>query len=118
MFFSKTDKFYIEMIQYGVRNIDGGVTENEVKKYMGSKGYKLQNNAHFFNVLFSKLFEPQLHGKTQENNKTRTDTEKFSIKSEAFFDLIQYKTNKKTKYAFYIASITLILTVYPLIFHL
>lgn len=115
---SNKDKFYIELIRFGVNNIESGVTIDEAKDYLSNKGYQLQKMADFFDKIFNQLFQQHLNNSTQDNNQSKSNTVKYTIRMEAYFNLIQYKANKNTTYAFYaaifsviIATATLIITI-------
>lgn len=107
--FSKQDKFYIELIKFGVDNIDSGVTIDEAKEHLENKGYKLQEMSHFFLETFNQSFQKQLYDLTQVMNKSKCKTLKFTIRMKAYFSYIQYKANRQTAYAFYASILSVII---------
>ncbi|HBD9260115.1 TPA: hypothetical protein ACMWW0_001967 [Legionella pneumophila] len=115
--FKKNDNFYIALVQFGVDTFENGTTLDETKDYLSKKGYSHQSSSHFFNEIFHKLFAPHLHEAVFNQNLPEKLKNKFFIKPEAYFNLIQYKANRSTRNAFYVASISLIISAFPFVFN-
>lgn len=74
--------------------------------------------ADSFDKIFNQLFLQQLNNSTQDKNQSKRNTVKYTIRMEAYFNIIQYKANNNSTYAFYaalfsvsISTATLIITI-------
>ena len=112
---SKNDSFYIVLVQFGVDTFENGATLDEIKQYLSQKGYSHQSSSRFFNEIFIELFTQDLHDQVFAQNLPKQLENKFYIRPEAYFNLIQYKANRSTRTALYVASISLIISVSPFI---
>lgn len=116
--FKKNDNFYIALVQFGVDTFENGVTLDEAKQYLSKKGYSHQSSSRFFNEIFHELFTSDLHDAVYAQNLPKQLENKFYIRPEAYFNLIQYKANRSTRIALYVASISLIISVSPFVYKL
>ncbi|WP_131784027.1 hypothetical protein [Legionella gresilensis] len=96
----QNDNFYIALVQFGVDRFENGVTLDETKQYLSKKGYSHQSSSRFFNEIFHELFTPHLHSAVYMQNLPEQLENKFFIRPEAYFNLIQYKANRSTRNAF------------------
>lgn len=113
---NKNDNFYIDLVQFGVDTFENGATLEETKKYLSKKGYNHQSSSRFFDEIFNELFTPHLHDAVYAQNLPEQLKNKFYIRPEAYFNLIQYKAYKSTRYALYIASTSLIISATPFLY--